>query len=111
VIVKSKLEENVANNIIIEKYFQNRHVLLIYLASKEGVGKRTTVIDIVKAFHITKKYAWTLLEKLENDNLIKKSEKITKEGLEYHSYIITEEANRDLKMLSLCLNSLKKEHQ
>lgn len=103
-VVESKLEEAITNNGIIEKYFRNKHVLLIYLAKKGENRTITTVIDIKRAFNMTKKYAWTLLEKLEEDNLVEKSEKVTIERVEYHSYIITTKAKRDLEILSLYLN-------
>ena len=102
-IVDSKLEVEIVNNGIIEKYFRNRHVLLIYLASREGVGNLPTVITIKKAFKITKKYTWALLEKLESDKLIKKSEKVALEGKEYYSYILTSKARQELKTLLSCL--------
>lgn len=103
-MVESNLEEEITNSGIIEKFFRNKHVLLIYLANKEKIGRAITVIDIKEAFKITKKYAWTLLEKLEEENLIKKSEKVAIDGVEYHSYITTPKAKQDLKVLSLCLN-------
>jgi len=103
-MVESKIEEEIINNEIIEKYFRNKHVLLIYLAGTEAIGKETTVIDIKAAFKITKKYAWTLLEGLEKDRLIVKGEKVAVEGVEYHSYILTMIAKQDLKVISLCLS-------
>lgn len=104
VMVESKLNKEVVNNGIIEEYFRNKHVLLIYLARKEYVNKPTTVIDIKEAFGITKKYAWALLAKLEEDNLIKKSEKVAINGGDYHRYLLTSKANHDLKIISLCLS-------
>ncbi len=103
-MIESNLEEEIIINSIIGKFFRNKHVLLIYLGGKEEIGKPTTVIDIKEAFRITKKYAWNLLERLEEDDLVEKSEKIIIDGVEYHSYILTSKAKQDLKVLSLCLS-------
>ena len=48
-MVESKLEEEITTNGIIEKYFRNKHALLIYLARKENNGRLTTVIDIIES--------------------------------------------------------------
>jgi len=103
-MIESKLDGEIVINGIIGKYFCNRHVLLIYLRSKEEIGNSPTVIDIIKAFKITKKYAWLLLEKLEEENLVKKGEKVVLNRKEYYSYLPTNTAKQDLRILSLCLN-------
>jgi len=103
-MLESKVEKEIASNEIVEKYFRKKHLLLIYLASKEMNGKTTTVVDIESEFKITKKYAWALLGNLEEDNLVLKSEKVAIGGVEYRSYLTTMKAKRDLQTLSLCLN-------
>ncbi|MHA1930949.1 MAG: hypothetical protein ACW96X_00320 [Promethearchaeota archaeon] len=99
-MVESKLEEEITSIGIIEKYFRNKHALLIYLARKENNGRLTTVIDIIKSFNITKKYAWALLERLEEGRLIEKGEKDNRGGVDYHSYIPTTQARQDLRLFS-----------
>lgn len=74
------------------------------MAIKEKNGESITVIDVKQTFKITKIYAWTLLENLEGDRLIKKAEKVIRGGVEYHSYLTTIIAQKDLKTLSLRLN-------
>ncbi|MHA2336153.1 MAG: hypothetical protein ACXACX_02570 [Candidatus Hodarchaeales archaeon] len=104
-MVESKLEEEIVSNGIIEKYFRNKHILLLFLAGKEVDGKQTTVVDIINSFRITKKYAWALLGRLEEDDLIEKSEKSSIGGVEYHNYVLTIKARQDLEVLSICLNN------
>ena len=104
-MVESKLEEEITANRIIEKYFRNKHALLIYLARKENNGRLTTVIDIIESFKITKKYAWALLERLKEERLIEKGEKDNRGGVDYYSYIPTTQAKQDLITLSSYLGT------
>ncbi len=103
-MVEYKLGENVVIDEIVEKYLRNKHVLLVYLGRKEEIERPQTVVDVVIAFKIKKKYAWTLLEKLEEEDLIKKDEKVEIKGKKYNSYILTEKAKHELKILSLFLS-------
>ncbi len=103
-MVESKLEEEMFINEIIQKYLRNKHILLEYLARKEENERPQTVIDIEMAFKIKKKYAWTLLEKLESDYLIKKGEKVKIGGVKYSSYILTTTAKQELKVIALFLS-------
>ncbi|KKL90754.1 hypothetical protein LCGC14_1901510, partial [marine sediment metagenome] len=47
-----------------------------------------------------KSYAWTLLKKLELDSLIEKSGKVKMNEIEYNSYILTEKARQELKIIA-----------
>ncbi|MFX1504661.1 MAG: hypothetical protein ACFFDC_00980 [Promethearchaeota archaeon] len=104
-MVKSNPIENSNQNGIVGKWLQNKHILLVYIGAQEEINQQLTVVDIKKYFHITKKYAWNLLEKLEEEVLIQKGEKVSREGKDYHSYILTAKAKQELKVISLYLSN------
>lgn len=109
-MIERNSEEKEFCNGTIGKFLRNRHILLLYLGEEEDNGNKTTVIHVKQAFRIknetstlTKGYAWTLLENLKDEGLIKKSTKISIDGQEYSSWVLTKQARYELKILASSL--------
>jgi len=91
-MIKGKTEEEIKNILILNKYLQNKHIVLIYIKDKNEMGDFPTVLDIKEAFSIKQKYAYTLLKYLERDRLIRKYDKIHNNGYKYATFKVTRKA-------------------
>ena len=89
---------------ILKKYFSRKYELLIFLKEEEDARKEITIHEIIHDFGIEKKHAYSLLEKLEKENLVKKGDKIRKDEKEYCRYLITDIARQELAIVSSSTN-------
>lgn len=99
-----KITDSQMKREILKKYFSRKYELLIFLKEKEDARKEVTIHEIIHDFGIEKKHAYSLLEKLEKENLVKKGDKIRKDGKEYCSYLITDIARQELAIVSSSTN-------
>jgi len=97
-------KENLNEEKVMKKFFQNKHLVLIYIRERNNLGEPTTFLDIKKRFKMKGKYPYQLLEKLEREGDLIKGEKVMKNGKEYYNYLITEKAREELKVISLNIN-------
>jgi len=103
-MIKGKTEEEIKNILILNKYLQNKHIVLIYIKDKNEMGDFPTVLDIKEAFSIKQKYAYTLLKYLERDRLIRKYDKIHNNGYKYATFKVTRKAKKQLNIILSFLN-------
>ena len=89
---------------ILKKYLFQKYELLIFLKEEEDVGKKVTIHEITHDFGIERKHAYSILEKLEKENLVKKGDKVRRDGKEYCSYLITDIARQELAIISSSTN-------
>ena len=71
-IIEFDYEEEIYRKNIVTKYFQRKHEVLIFIKVCNDFGRRSTVKDVRPYFRMTRYYAYKVLEKLEDEGLIKK---------------------------------------
>jgi len=95
--LRSRNESNMNRFKVLNNFFQNKYIILIFIGYKNRIGKTSTVIDVVDEFEIGSRYAYKLLEELEFGKFIIKKAKVQRNGVYYNNYIITETAKTELK--------------
>ena len=104
-IVENDIDENSNNNEVLDTFLHKRYIFLISIAKREMTGVFNTSIDLSYACDISKRYAWTLLGRLELEGLVEKGKKIRRNGTHYYNYILTEQAKQYLTTLAEILHS------
>jgi ribosomal protein S25 len=88
---------------ILNKFFQKKYCILIFIYDNTTKGKSVTVLDIVKAFQITEKYAYKILKILNKDKLIIKGTRLNG----FSVYKLTPKAKIELSMVSEILKNIE----
>ena len=91
---------------VLNKFLQNKHILLLFVCHKNQQGCFPTVIDAGEEFEIEHAYGYKLLEELESGESIVKCSKILYNGEYYNSYKITETAKLELREISRIINEI-----
>ena len=85
---------------ILVKWFQRKYSVAILISERNESEQPTTVFDIMKAFKISQKNAYKILREAQNDKSVKKGPKTN----HYCTYILTENAKKELEIISKILN-------
>lgn len=97
--LQPRSKDGIENFNTLNKYLQNKHIILVFISQRNKTGHSSTVTDIVGEFKIKSQYAYKLIKELESDRSIIKGVKIYKNGIHYSNHTITQAAKTELKEL------------
>ena len=105
--IQPKNKEGINDFSDLNKFFQNKHIILVFISRRNKDGYFFIVNDIVDEFELKLKYAQKLVKELESEKSIKKGIKIEKNGVYHVTYTLTETAKTELKNIARIIeNSL-----